>query len=117
MQRLPHTLNAYDIGFYILKPISFNTLHALPNKFFEFVQARLMVAIGPSPEMAAYVERYGLGVVAKDFTPESMAAALSDLTQERIMEYKMNAHKCAWELSSEPNNEKILALVRGLIGE
>ena len=117
MQRLPYTLNAYDIGFWLFEPITLNLSHALPNKFFEFVQARLMVAIGPSPEMAAYVERYGLGVVAKDFTPESMAAALSDLTQERIMEYKMNAHKCAWELSSEPNNEKILALVRGLIGE
>ncbi len=117
MQRLPHTLNAYDIGFWLFEPITLNLLHALPNKFFEFIQARLAIAVSPTPEMSSFIQQYGIGVVSEDFRPSSMAAVLSNLTQERIMEYKMNAHKCAWELSAEPNNEKILALVRGLIGE
>jgi len=42
----------YDVGLFLLEPTNFNYLHALPNKFFEFLQARLAVAIGPSPEMA-----------------------------------------------------------------
>ena len=33
----------------------FQLRQALPNKFFEFIQARLAVAIGPSPEMAKFV--------------------------------------------------------------
>jgi len=101
MDSLSRVLNRYDIGFYILMPISFNTLHALPNKLFEFVQARLMIAIGPSPEMASYVQKYSLGVVAKDFTPESMAESLNRLTADDVAEFKRNSHKCARQLSSE----------------
>ncbi|RAX55506.1 capsular biosynthesis protein, partial [Helicobacter monodelphidis] len=51
----------YDIGFYILQPSNFNGYYALPNKFFEFIQARLAIAIGPSKEMARYVQQYDLG--------------------------------------------------------
>lgn len=116
MQTLPEVLNDYDVGFWLYKPATLNLAHALPNKFFEFVQARLAVAIGPTPEMARYTRHYGFGVVSEDFTPESMARALLALTPERIMEYKIRAHQCAMELSAEPNNRKILALVEGLIG-
>src|SRR5262245_38434903 len=51
MQELVPATNGYDIGLYLLQPSSFNNLHALLTKFFEFIQARLAVAIGPSPEM------------------------------------------------------------------
>jgi len=101
MQDLPEILNSYDIGFFLYKPVSYNALHTLPNKFFEFVQARLMIAIGPSPEMASYVQKYSLGVVTEDFTPESMAEALSKLTAYDVAEFKMNSHLCARELSAE----------------
>ena len=46
------TLNAHDVGIHILPPVNFNNRWALPNKFFDYVQARLGVIIGPSPEMA-----------------------------------------------------------------
>jgi hypothetical protein len=49
------TLNRYDLGVYVLPPISFNFRRALPNKLFDFVQARLGVVIGPSPDMATLV--------------------------------------------------------------
>jgi hypothetical protein len=61
MLEISRTINNYDIGVYILKPNNFNNAHALPNKFFEFVQARLGIAIGPSPEMAHLVKLYELG--------------------------------------------------------
>jgi hypothetical protein len=59
--------NRYDIGLYLLPPTSFNTRHALPNKFFEFIQARLMLVIGPSPEMSPFVHEPHHGLVAPDF--------------------------------------------------
>lgn len=116
MQELPRTLNAYDIGLYILRPTNFNTLHALPNKLFEFVQARLMVAVGPSPEMASCVREWELGIVAEDFSPSCMARALSGLTSERIMHYKRKAHAHANELSAKPNLRKLQDMVTALIG-
>ena len=93
--------NRYDIGIYILSPNSFNAEHALPNKFFEFVQARLAVAIGPSLEMRRLVERHDCGVVAADFTPAAMARALSALTAERLQGLKDNSHRAAQELCFE----------------
>src|SRR5205823_126992 len=56
MRELVTLANGYDIGLYLLRPSNFNQLHALPNKFFEFIQGRLALAIGPSPEMAHLVE-------------------------------------------------------------
>lgn len=116
MQSLPEVLNEYDIGFWLYKPTTINLAYALPNKFFEFVQARLAVAVGPTPEMARYTRHYGFGVVSDDFSPESMARLLLALSPERIMEYKNKAQLCALELSAEPNKKKMLALVEGLIG-
>lgn len=117
MDQLTVRLNEYDIGIYILAPHNFNQLHALPNKFFEFVQGRLAVVIGPSPEMAAYVRKYDLGVVAEDFTAESLAKSLNALTREDILRFKRNADKHAYELSAEPQMEKLKSIVESLIGK
>ena len=57
MHELPRMANDYDVGLYLLPPTNFNQRYALPNKFFEFIQGRLAIAIGPSPEMAKLVER------------------------------------------------------------
>lgn len=103
--------NRYDIGIYILPPNSFNAEHALPNKFFEFIQARLAVAIGPSPEMRRLVERYDCGVVAADFTPAAMARSLLALTAERLQGLKRNAHRAAQELCFERSEPVFLGAV------
>lgn len=107
----------YDVGLFLLEPTNFNYLHALPNKFFEFVQARLAIAIGPSPEMAALVRRFDLGVVASDFRPESLAASLNALGDEDLRRFRENAHAAARELSAETNRERLLELVGRVIGK
>ncbi len=103
MNELIPTLQEYDGGVYILPPSNFNNAHALPNKFFDFVQARLMVAIGPSPEMARLVRHHDLGMVAEDFSPRSLAEKLQTLTEDQVWHHKLQAHRAARELSSERN--------------
>ncbi|QDO88525.1 glycosyltransferase family 4 protein [Ornithinimicrobium ciconiae] len=95
------TLNSYDAGVYSLPPISFNFRWAMPNKFFDFVQARLALVIGPSPEMAGLVEKHQLGVVAQDFTPEAFAAAINALTPETLAAAKAASHEAARVLCAE----------------
>lgn len=104
------TTNAYDIGVFLVPPVSFNLRFTLPNKLFEFVQARLMVAIGPSTEMARYVREYDLGVVAADFAPATLAAALVSLTPADIARYKQNAHRAAAVLNSNQTDAAIRAV-------
>ncbi|MBI4474324.1 MAG: hypothetical protein HY646_16765, partial [Acidobacteria bacterium] len=55
--------NQFDVGVFLLPPVSFNKKYALPNKFFEFIQARLAIVIAPSPEMAKIVRQFDLGLV------------------------------------------------------
>lgn len=103
--------NQFDVGIYSLPPTNFNNRHALPNKFFEFVQARLAIVIAPSPEMAQIVCDRDLGLVAKDFSPESMADAIKTLTAEKIDHFKAQSDKHAYELSAEKNREIFLRLI------
>ena len=112
MRELARATNAYDIGLFLLEPTNFNYLHALPNKFFEFIQARLAIAIGPSPEMAALVRRHDLGVVAPDFSPKALAARLRSVTRDQITAWKRNADVVAKELSAENNALILQDLVR-----
>lgn len=103
---LVSTLNAYDVGVFLLPPLTFNYRHALPNKLFDYVQARLGIIVGPSPEMAAYVRDYSLGEVATDFTVDALREAIEQLTPERVAEFKQNAHRAAAELAGEHQVEK-----------
>lgn len=107
--------NHYDVGLYLLEPNSFNNRHALPNKFFEFIQSRLALAIGPSPEMAALVREHDLGVVSADFSPASLADALQSLTPESIGTFKTNAHRAARLLCWEHESRVLLSEVRRLL--
>jgi hypothetical protein len=104
MREIPACINRYDVGLYLLEPNSFNNLHALPNKFFEFIQARLAVAIGPSPEMARLVREHDCGLVADDFSPAALSAALRPITAAQIDAWKQNSHRAAdtlcWERES-----------------
>lgn len=98
---LVQTLNQYDVGLSIFPPTTFNLAWCLPNKFFDFVQARLGVIVGPSPEMARFVDEYGIGLVLRDFESDSLAAALDSLTTVDIATWKSASSRHAHELSSE----------------
>ncbi|MEO6902840.1 MAG: hypothetical protein ABI315_06785 [Bacteroidia bacterium] len=112
---IPNYINKYDIGLFLLPPTNFNYKYALPNKFFEFIQARLAIAIAPSPEMEEIVNKYDLGVVADDFTPENLAKKIQMLDASKIMYYKNQAHLHAKDLSMESSEELIKKTVINLL--
>lgn len=102
---LVEALNHYDCGIHVLPPTSENNSLALPNKFFDFVQARLAVLVGPSIEMAGLVRQHGLGTVADDFTEAAVVAALDALTSESVDTYKAASDAAARALSAESQVE------------
>lgn len=97
--------NQYDIGLFLLPPTNYNYSVALPNKLFEFIQARLCIAIGPSPEMMNYVKKYDLGIISEDFSAESMAIAIRKLDVDKIQKFKQNCNLSANKLSAETFNK------------
>lgn len=98
---LAATLNQFDLGVYLLQPISFNCEFALPNKIFEYIQGRLAIAVGPSPEMAKLVKTYECGVVSDRYDAPSLAEAIKSLKPSDIDRLKANSHKHAYALSAE----------------
>lgn len=105
------TVNQYDIGLYYVEPSGFNVTYWLPNKIFEFIQGRLMLAIGPSPDMAAIVREYECGEVAEEFSLEAMEKMLSGLTEEKIKKYKQKSHEAASLLCFENEKKKMHAIL------
>lgn len=112
---LPRTLNQYDVGVFSLPPDNFNMENCLPNKLFDFLQARLAFAVSPSPEMARFVTENDLGVVAADYSKDALVAALRMLTPERIMAAKTSAHARARSLSSDTDVATSHAIVSRLL--
>lgn len=98
---LVEALNDYDVGLPVIPPANFSYEWSLPNKFFDYVQARLGVIIGPSPEMRQTLERYGLGATATGFGPAEIAAAIDALTPAAVAAWKANSDASARELSAE----------------
>lgn len=108
---IPKMLDEYDAGLYLLPPESFNNLHALPNKFFEFIQSGLPVIVGPSPEMAALVQKHDLGLVLPDWEVDTLRQALESLSPEQIADWQTSVCTAAEELSGEVSAEVIREVV------
>ncbi len=112
---LPQVLSNYDIGVHSLPPTNLNHAFALPNKVFDFVQARLALVVSPNPAMAAFVRRNKLGVVSEGSSSVQMAGAIKGLSREDILKYKWSAHTHAHSLSSRGNMELLRTMVSGCL--
>ncbi len=114
-QNIISTINNYDIGIYILNPNGFNNEYALPNKLFEYMQAKLAIAISPSIEMKSLVEKYNLGVVADDFSPENLAKKIRSLTRKNILQFKKNSENASKIENAEKYKEYYLSEITALL--
>lgn len=100
--------NAADIGFFVQPDISRQKRFTLPNKFFEYVQARLALCVADLPEMARLVKEHGLGTLVPQITPDAIAAQINDLTREKINAYKQASMTAARTLSWQSEADVML---------
>ncbi len=107
--------NAFDIGLFFMPPTNLNEEYSLAHKVFQYIQARLVLAISPLPEMKKLVEAYDLGVVGDTNEPESLACKLNSLSKQEIDYYKSRAHHHAKELGAESNKDKFLSIVESIL--
>lgn len=105
----------YDLGFYLMRPTSYNNSVALPNKLFDFIAAGLGVCIGPSPAMAALAEQHGFGAIAPSFEAAAVADTLNRLDTAAIAELRRNARAAAGHLNAEAEMCKLVQLYHRLL--
>lgn len=116
-ESLPNVLNQYDLGVFLYPLKTLSHLYHLPNKFFDFVQARLGLVFSPAPEIESYIEKYGNGVITSGTSAESLVETLKDLTAEQIEAFKVASDTFAHELSSEPDRKIQEAIISRLLSE
>ena len=108
-------LSNYDVGLCTHTLDGFNGRYALPNKFFDSVQARLCTVVGPSIEMTGLIEQYECGVVAKDFTAQALAETLRTLDRQKVEACRQAADIAAVDLCYERSAEVLLDTARKLL--
>ncbi len=108
-------LSNFDIGIHILDNNILNHKFALPNKFFDYIAAGLVVAIGPSIEMAQIVRNYNLGIVSPSFAPEVIADNLNSLTPSNIKRMRQASLNASKFLNADIEMQKLSDIYRDLL--
>lgn len=109
------TINSYDIGLCYVEPINLNYQYGLPNKFYEFIQARLAVALSPLIEMKNLTEKYDLGVVSDDFNSDDLVKKIKNLSIEEINRFKSNSNLAAKIENHEKYSQLMLNHIKSLL--
>lgn len=113
-EKLIDILHEYDMGIILIPPVNFNYANTLPNKFFECIQARIALAIAPTPEIAQMTKDFNIGVVSSDFTPKSLAAEIAKVTAEQIDSFKKNTLSAAREFNADRNRQLFKEIINSI---
>lgn len=97
-----------DIGISTPPKTSKHNVYALPNKFFEYIQAGLAIAVADLPDMGRIVKHYELGRLIPEVTPESIAETINAFTVDSVSRYKQNSLKAAGELNWQVEQQRLV---------
>jgi glycosyltransferase involved in cell wall biosynthesis len=104
-----YTIRA-NIGISIEEDLGLNYRYALPNKLFDYIQARIPVIVSDLPEMKRIVEDYKIGKILQERTPQKLAEIINKMISEEIPggKYNANVGLAARELCWEREEEKLI---------
>ena len=99
-----------DIGLILLKPDSAHNRGALPNKFFDYIHAGLMIIASGSEAMRLMIEEFQCGIFLPDPSRESLTAVLTSLSPDRIRDFQRAALRARKALSWDRESRKLSGL-------
>ncbi len=104
-----YTLMA-ELGLSIEKDVSLNYHFCLPNKFLDYIQARVPVLVSPLPEMKAIVEKYGIGEMIESHDPQYLATKFDSLLShdKKVSFFRDNLQKAAAALCWENEEQELM---------
>ncbi len=98
-----------DLGISLEEDLGLNYRYALPNKIFDYIQAEVPILISNLPEMKKIVQKFGVGEIVSQRTPESMANQIKQLLEKDFSHQLKKAKKeCIWE------EEKLIDIFKNL---
>ncbi len=106
-----------DLGLSIEEDLGLNYRYALPNKLFDYIQARIPVLVTDLPEMAAIVNQYKVGAITDSLEPEVLAQNIQDALndQAKRKEWKAYLSIAAADLIWEKEEKVIQEIFSGFL--
>lgn len=104
-----------DFGISMIEDICLSYRYCLPNKMFEYIMAGVPVIVSNLPEMKKLVEKYGVGVVAKENSQEALSEAIilaSSLDKGHVQK-RLNSVKSIYNW--EEQERVLISLYRGVL--
>jgi glycosyltransferase involved in cell wall biosynthesis len=107
------TLKAH-IGISLEEDLGLNYRYALPNKLFDYIQARIPVVVSNLPEMKNLVEQYQVGKVLDGREPHKLSLLIQELIEDEknTARVKKNLELAARELCWQREEDKVISLYR-----
>lgn len=103
---------AADLGISLEEDRGLNYRYTLPNKLFDYIQARVPVLCSALPEMARIVNTYGVGIATLERTPRKLARIIRYMLEERSEgAWREALDKAATELCWENESKVYLELL------
>lgn len=106
---LRHYTMQADLGLSLEEDMGLNYRYALPNKLFDYIQARIPVLVSDLPEMASLVRRYGIGDVNQTRNPAELAGVFKEMLSDakKRQAWLSNLEKAAEDLCWEKEEPKL----------
>jgi len=106
-----------DIGLSIIEPDCINRTYALPNKFFEFIMARVPVLASNIPTLQTYIEKYQVGRTVDPYNIEDISRTLREMVtnNKQRLSWRDNCATAALDLSWETESKLLQDLYRKLL--
>ncbi len=100
------------LGIALEENVGLNYYYALPNKLFDYIQARIPVLVSPFPEMQRVVYKHKVGVVHNYQSPKKLAQQIQEILAypKRYNQWQQNTHEAAKELCWENESCKLIEL-------
>lgn len=118
----PHQVPCYaataDVGIVAYQAGSLNNYATLPNKFFEYIMARLPIVAANFPALRAIITEENIGRLYEPSNVEDMARAVLEILEADTYEQlKINLEHTALKYTWEGQAEKFVQLYESLLGE
>jgi glycosyltransferase involved in cell wall biosynthesis len=121
MGRIPlKDLTSYTVqaslGVSLEENLGKNYYYSLPNKLFDYIQARVPVLVSRLPEMKKIVEEYNIGMITDSNDPEILAGIIRNMMgdEEKRIIWKKNLKIAAEELCWENEKSKLIEIYKNI---